>query len=161
MKNIFFLFLLLFVNSCVIFKKNNSLILDKKVSQQTFTHNKKFAWFDQEYNSYTPNNEIVNQLKPLKNELKVLVIAGTWCGDTQRELPRFYKLANQIGIPEENIALILVDENKKSKYLNVSVLEVTNVPTFIFFKDGKEQGRIIEKPKNSLEEDLANLLALM
>lgn len=153
--------MLLFVNSCTIFKKNNSSILNQRASQNIFINNKQFDWFDEEYKSYKPNNEIVNQLKPLKNELKILVVAGTWCGDTQRELPRFYKLTNQIGIPNENIELILVDENKKSNYLNISALEVNNVPTFIFFKDGKEQGRIIEKPKNTLEEDLANLLSLM
>ena len=55
----------------------------------------------------------------------------------------------------------MVDEKKESNALNISVLQVTNVPTFIFFKDGKEQGRIIEKPKNTLEEDIANLLRLM
>jgi hypothetical protein len=40
------------------------------------------------------------------------------------------------------------------------VIQVSNIPTFIFFKDGKELGRIIEKPVVTLEDDLAKLLQI-
>jgi len=149
------------LSSCGIFINNSSKILNERATQASFTNNKKYAWFDAEYNAYKVNPELVNQLKPLKNDLKVLIVAGSWCGDTQRELPRFFKIANEIGIPNQNIELIMVNESKVSKAINVSVLQVSNVPTFIFFKDGKEQGRIIEKPKNTIEEDICNLLHLM
>lgn len=152
---------IILVSSCGIFKNNSSKVLNGRASQATFTHNKQFDWFDNEYNAYKVNNELINQLKPLKNDLKVLIVAGSWCGDTQRELPRFFKIANEVGIPHQNIELIMVDESKVSSAINVSVLQVSNIPTFIFFKDGKEQGRIVEKPKNTLEEDLCNLLNLM
>lgn len=162
-----YIFLLLTASACTTCKnftsqnQNGNMILDGRVSKNDLSNNKNFKWFDDGYNSYKPNPEIVNQLKPLKEDLKILVIGGTWCGDTQRELPHFYKLVDAIGIPGRNIELIMVNEQKETNTLNVSVLQVTNVPTFIFFKDGKEQGRIIEKPKNTLEEDIANLLHLM
>ncbi len=161
MKSKILLIAIILISSCGIFKNNYSKILNGRASQATFTKSKQFAWFDSEYNAYKVNTELVNQLKPLKNDLKVLIVAGSWCGDTQRELPRFFKIANEVGVPNQNIELIMVDESKVSSAINVSVLQVTNIPTFIFFKDGKEQGRIIEKPKNTLEEDLCNLLHLM
>jgi thiol-disulfide isomerase/thioredoxin len=160
MKSIFTIISLLVIGSCGIFKNKTTMILNGRATQEILT-NKHYAWFTEEYNSYKANKELINQLKPLKEDLKVLIVAGTWCGDTQRELPRFFKIANQIGIPAENIEMIMVNEKKQSAAFNISVIQVTNIPTFIFFKDGKEQGRIIEKPKTTIEEDLCNLLNLM
>lgn len=151
----------LVICSCSVFKNKNNMVLNGSVTQAKLINNKNFTWFDNEYKNYQPNMELVNQLKPLKEDLKVLIIAGTWCSDTQRELPRFFKIANTVGIPQKNIEIVMVNENKVCTSFNISVLEVTNVPTFIFFKDGKEQGRIIEKPKVTLEEDICNLLSLM
>jgi thiol-disulfide isomerase/thioredoxin len=147
-------------SSCSIFNKNKNskMELNGITKQADLTGNKKIKWFDEEYKNYTPNQVIIKSLKPLKNEIKVLVVAGSWCSDTQRELPRFFKIANEIGILNNNIEMIMVDENKKSTAFNISVIQVTNIPTFIFFKDGKELGRIIEKPHDSLEEDLVKLL---
>jgi thiol-disulfide isomerase/thioredoxin len=150
---------IILISACGIFKSNK--IMNGSVSESDLKNNKNIDWFKSVYANYTPNKEVINQLKPLHKDLKVLIIAGAWCGDTQRELPRFFKLANEIGMPDKNIATIMVDESKETKAFNVSVLEVKNIPTFIFFKDGKEVGRIIEKPKVSLESDLAELLKLM
>lgn len=148
--------------SCSIFNKNSNskMILNGISTQAILTGNKNFSWFDEEYNNYVPNQLIINIIKPLKNEIKVLVIAGSWCGDTQRELPRFFKITNEIGIPNNQIEMMMVDENKKTPAFNISVIQVTNIPTFIFFKDGKELGRIIEKPQTTLENDLAKLLQI-
>jgi thiol-disulfide isomerase/thioredoxin len=149
-------------SSCSIINKNNKsrMILNGTTTQAILTGNKNFSWFDEDYKNYVPNQEIINSLKPLKNEIKVLVIAGSWCGDTQRELPRFFKMINSIGVPNNQIEMIMVDENKKTAAFNISVIQVSNIPTFIFFKDGKELGRIIEKPVITLEDDLAKLLQI-
>ena len=88
------------------------MVLNGSVTQAKLVNNKNFTWFDNEYKNYQPNMELVNQLKPLKEDLKVLIIAGTWCSDTQRELPRFFKIANTVGIPEKNIEIIMVNESK-------------------------------------------------
>jgi hypothetical protein len=153
---------LIIFSSCSIFNKNKTakMELNGITKQADLTGNKKIKWFDEEYKNYVPNQVIINQLKPLKNKLNVLIIAGAWCSDTQRELPRFFKIINEIGVPNNHIEMIMVDENKKTVAFNISVLQVTNIPTFIFFKDGKELGRIIEKPQVTLEDDLANLLQL-
>jgi hypothetical protein len=37
-------------------------------------------------------------------------------------------------------------------------LHVTNVPTFIFYKDGKEMNRIVEFPIKTLESDMLTIL---
>lgn len=149
-------------SSCSIFNKNKTskMELNGITKQADLTGNKIITWFDDEYKNYVPNQLVINSIKPLKNEIKVLVVAGSWCGDTQRELPRFFKIINSIGVPNNQIEMIMVDENKKTAAFNISVIQVTNIPTFIFFKDGKELGRIIEKPQTTLEDDLAKMLQI-
>ena len=153
---------LIMFSSCSIFNKNSNskIILNGITTQAILTGNKSFSWFDEEYKNYVPNQLVINSLKPLKNEIKVLVVAGSWCGDTQRELPRFFKIMNSIGVPNNQIEMIMVDVNKKTAAFNISVIQVSNIPTFIFFKDGKELGRIIEKPLVTLEDDLSKLLQI-
>ena len=37
-------------------------------------------------------------------------------------------------------------------------LNITNVPTFIFYKNGKEVNRIVESPRVSLEQDMIDII---
>jgi thiol-disulfide isomerase/thioredoxin len=131
-------------------------ILNGSVQKAVLMNKNKFPWFNQEYSNYKPNNSILGQLKIYESEMRVLIFAGSWCSDTQRELPRFYKIMEAIGVKESQMELIMLDQNKKSPYFNVDILAIENVPTFIFFKNGKEIGRIIEKPNLTLEEEILN-----
>ena len=106
-----------------------------------------FKWFAQNQQGYTPNADAVNALKTNASTLHFIVFGGTWCGDTKYILPKFYSLADAAAIPANNISLIGVDRSKKTLgYLSES-LNVTNVPTIIVLKDGKEIGRVVEYGK--------------
>lgn len=131
-------------------------IINGSVQKAVLMNKNKFPWFNSEYANYIPNEAILGQLKIYVPEIRVLIFAGTWCSDTQRELPRFYKIMAAIGVNEAQMELIMLDQNKKSRYFNVEVLAIENIPTFIFLKNGKEVGRIIEKPNLTLEEDILN-----
>jgi len=37
-------------------------------------------------------------------------------------------------------------------------LNITNIPTFIFYKNGKEMHRIVESPMESLEKDMLKII---
>ncbi len=82
---------------------------------------------------------------------------GTWCSDSKREVPRFYKIIKLINYDENKIELICVDRKKEVTNYDVSNYDIKYVPTFIFLKDEKEIGRIIESPKQKLEEDLLEI----
>ena len=111
-------------------------------------------WFDKGFNIYKVDSEIVNRLN--LSGLKVEVVFGTWCGDSQREVPRFAKIAQTAGF--ENIKFVAVDRTKNAEGTNVKDLNIERVPTFIVFRDSVELGRIVESPKASLEMDLYNIL---
>ena len=83
---------------------------------------------------------------------------GTWCHDSKREVPRLYKILDDIGHNESNLEIIGLTKDKKGYFNDYSQYRITNTPTFIFFHKGEEIGRIIERPKGSLESRIQFIL---
>lgn len=115
-------------------------------------------WFQSNLESYQVD---LTQIESIKEELtsyKILVFMGTWCGDSKREVPRFIKILKTVNFPMENLKIIAVDKRKthykKSPQGEEWGLNIRRVPTFIFYKNGREINRIIESPVTSLEEDI-------
>lgn len=116
--------------------------------------------FINEYQAYKPNQEILTQLKKYIYDCQIVLVLGTWCHDSQQQVPRFYKLLDELHYNTSAITNICVDKNKNAEGTSVNTLNIERVPTFIFFKDDKEIGRIIETPNTSLEEDTYHILAI-
>lgn len=118
-----------------------------------------YAWFDSGYAAYRPNPEYLERLKGMKDSVQILIVYGSWCPDSKREMPHFFKIMDQIGFPADRITMIATDRTKRLPEGIPEQYGVTHVPTFILTYRGVEAGRIVELPKNSLEQDLVELLA--
>lgn len=117
------------------------------------------SWFDTNYEEYSPDAAVVEKLKPLIEDLEITLFMGTWCGDSKREVPALFKLLDALEFPADEVKLITMDTDKKTPENLEKGLDVTNVPTIIFMKDGKELNRIVEYPIESLEEDMLSILS--
>ncbi|MES2458627.1 MAG: thioredoxin family protein [Bacteroidota bacterium] len=117
------------------------------------------AVYDVVYPAYEPDPAVVTKIKPLVEGIRVTLVLGTWCGDSKMQVPRFLKLADQLGIDERALTIIAVDGFKDAEEGLLDGLEIEFVPTFIFYGKGLELGRITETPQTTLEEDLLNLLS--
>jgi thiol-disulfide isomerase/thioredoxin len=117
------------------------------------------AFYEDEYRIYEPSEKVVETLRRLPAGWETTVVLGTWCSDSQREVPRFLRVADEAGIPDSLITLIGVDRKKEAKGIELDDLEIQLVPTFIFYRNGKEMGRIVETPKDNLETDMLVILA--
>lgn len=116
------------------------------------------GWFDEEYSNYKiRENELMKVPGKLEN-ITITIVMGTWCGDSRREVPRFYKILDSLKFPDEKISLIFVDRRKKGLEDEVEGLDIKFVPTIIFYKDDEEIGRIIETPDETLEEDVKSIV---
>jgi thiol-disulfide isomerase/thioredoxin len=112
------------------------------------------------YTGYRVDESFIDTLKAKAGDnLKIDVYLAFWCGDSKRNLPPFLKIIETIDNPKVQVNYYTVKRkpNKETKYF-VADLKVERVPTFIFYRDGKEIGRIIENPKNSLEEDFLEII---
>ncbi len=121
-------------------------------------------WFQPGYTTYQPNASVMQQLKKVDRKgVSVEVWLGTWCGDSKREVPRFFKIIDSfasIPVPLKVIGLGGRDSlYKQSPTHEEEGKGIYRVPVFIVYKDGKEIGRINEYPVLSLEKDLLAILS--
>ena len=110
--------------------------------------------FKRNYDAY----EVTAVIDELPADLEVKILFGTWCHDSEREVPRMLKLLAASGVKEENISLISLDIRKEEPEGRAKALEVRFTPTFVFFSEGAELGRIIERPVVDLTHDLTALV---
>jgi len=117
-------------------------------------------WYVPGYDHYQPDTKVIEKCqKKLDDDLRIIVVMGTWCSDSRREVPHFYKIMDLLQFPTYNIKLIFVDRNKEDGNGEAAKLRITKVPTFIVTdRSGGELGRITEKPKKTLEKDLYKIL---
>lgn len=118
-------------------------------------------WFNDYYSYYEVDEDVVEKLKPLVKDVTIKAFMGTWCDDSRREIPNFYKTMDATGFNYSNLELITVNEKKKAKRLEKGY-KITHVPTFIFYKNGKEIGRFVEYAVgdgSTLEGDFLKILS--
>jgi thiol-disulfide isomerase/thioredoxin len=116
-------------------------------------------WFLKGYDEYQFNSEAVNKLFDIsKDNITIKIVMGTWCPDSRREVPRFMRIIDAWQFPADKITFIGVDNEKLSPIGEYDKLNIQRVPTFIFYKNNIELGRIIENPVTSLEQDIVNIL---
>lgn len=115
------------------------------------------------YKDFQVDEGLVEALaSKLDGELKVDVYFGFWCSDSKDNVPPFLKIMDVLEsfnnkVMTVNYYTVERKPTKETKYY-VEEFKVERVPTFIFYKEGKEIGRIVENPKNSLIEDMMNIL---
>jgi thiol-disulfide isomerase/thioredoxin len=118
--------------------------------------------FQQEYSGYQPDENTVKQLKQIirshPDAYKIVVIFGEWCSDSQREVPRFFKVMDAVGFPADQVEIYAVNRKKQGVTVDLSGYQVQYVPLFIINESGMEKGRIIESPEQSLEKDWLAIL---
>ncbi|MBK1438632.1 thioredoxin family protein [Parapedobacter sp. ISTM3] len=120
-------------------------------------------WYDRSYDGYTIDSGLAKQFAPLLDGKVIEVFAGSWCGDTRREIPRLMKLLNSSNFDTTQLKLIFVDNSrdlyKQSPQHEEAGKAIHRIPTIIVYEDGKELNRIVETPVNSLEQDLLDILS--
>ena len=117
------------------------------------------SWFTKGYDEYSIDSEALNKLLDIsKDNVKIIVIMGTWCSDSRREVPGFMRILDIWKFPISQLSFIGVDKAKNSPVEEYHSLKIQKVPTFIIYKNNIEAGRIIENPVTSLEQDMVNIL---
>lgn len=115
-------------------------------------------YFFEEYRNYKADRELSESIKNKIFNCSITIVLATWCHDSQLQVPRFMKILDNIDYNTNYLKIICVDKEKKAGDIDISMLDIKKVPTFIFYKEDKEVGRIIETPSETLEIDTFNIL---
>ena len=116
------------------------------------------------YDAYTPDAATVAKIgeavAKAKGDLRIEVIFGSWCSDSQEQLPAFLKILDQAGKDAAIPAVYTgVPRAKEKRGDLMTKLKIEAIPTFIVYRKDAEIGRIVETPKATLEADLLEILA--
>jgi len=130
------------------------------ISRELIQNDTAFKWYAENQKGYNPNVEALAGLKKNADSIQLLTFMGTWCEDSHFIIPKFFALADAAGFSKDRITLIGVDRKKKTLSHLSEALNVTNVPTIIVLKNGKEVGRVVEFGKYGLfDKELGEILS--
>lgn len=115
-------------------------------------------WYNNEYVDYEPDVFLLEQIKGVSDSIDIQIFMGTWCIDSRREVPRFLKIMDKSKFNQNKLQIINVDRKKISPTHEERNKNIEFVPTFVFYKNEIEIGRIVEFPIITLESDLLSIL---
>ncbi len=118
------------------------------------------GWESYSAPSYMPNLKRANEISEVAtdNGVDFIIFAGSWCSDSETELPKIYKLITGAGIFPDKIILYGVDRQKDEPSGIAKEYKIEKVPTLVLEVEGEEIGRIVETPKLSWEENILTIL---
>jgi hypothetical protein len=117
-----------------------------------------FDWMQKGMNSYQPDSASILFLKKNLAQYDIVVLMGTWCGDSKDLLPKFYKTLQLANYPMLQLTMYGLNRKKEALNFEERLYKVTNIPVFILSKEHREIGRITESVEKSIEQDLVKLL---
>jgi len=131
------------------------------ISREVLIADTSFTWLSSAKN-FVPEKAAVESLRKNKDSVQLLVFMGTWCEDSHDVIPRLYSVTDAAGFSQDRITLIGVDRKKTTLSHLTEALGITNVPTIIVMKHGKEVGRIVEYGKyGMIDRELGEILNSM
>ena len=112
-----------------------------------------------ENDRYQPDNAFIEKLKKSTTAVQVIVFFGSWCSDSQREVPRFLKIMELVQNPGMTFKMLGLDRSKRDEGGLAEGYQIEFVPTFVVLHNEQEIGRIVETPTVGIEQDLVEILA--
>ena len=156
----------LMLTSNILFSQDYKLTTDEKknvpmlvgtITRSMLTEDTFGEWFKKSYDIHKLDQKTLEKVSKDFTNLNITIVLGTWCGDSKEFVPPFLKILDTLGFPESNLKLVCVDRQRQGIADEVKDLDIKLVPTFIFYRDEKEIGRIIESPKQGLEKDFLKI----
>lgn len=115
------------------------------------------AFYQQEYATYSPDSEIIQQIDQQLNNYHLTIVMGSWCSDSQEQVPRIYKILDQLHFPGNQVTLICVDRKRKPSMPTFSVwISSLSRPLFLTKAVRKQAVSLKHPPKPSKKTSLVS-----
>ena len=140
--------------------ENNEKMLKGIIDKNDLLQDTSFHWYAESQRIYPhPDSAAVAALRSNKDSIYFLIFGGTWCMDTHFVLPKFYKIEEAAGFPEDHVTVFAVDRRMNTIGNIARAMHVRITPTIIVLKNGKELGRLVEYGKTGRwEQELAAII---
>ncbi len=123
-----------------------------------------------EYHGYRSESGATEALKAGMEGVEFVCVLGTWCDDSRQVVPRLWRIMDELSIPESKITMYAVGSSRFTRDMPIPPAvfdwsidtkkwyDVKAVATIIVMREGKEIGRIVEAPAETLENDLLKIV---
>ncbi len=117
--------------------------------------------------TYRLNQEVMNKLKHCADKFVVVTFSAEWCKDCAANIPVIALISEATGLEVRIFGGLMKDPLSHTRKWRippsppeVETFHVDKIPLIILFsKEGKEVGKIIEKPEEpTLEEELLKII---
>jgi hypothetical protein len=123
-------------------------------TQRLFTE---YPSFKQIFEAYQPSQQEISAVQNLTGK-SLIVLFGTWCHDSEREIPRLLKLLEVSQVKLKALSLRALNYSKQDPSGLHHTYNLESTPTIILLDGEQELGRIVEAPRVSLGQDLAGFI---
>jgi thioredoxin 1 len=110
--------------------------------------------FAKEYNDFKPSAEQLKDIQALAGK-DIVTLFGTWCHDSEREVPRLLKLLELGNVQVKQLTLYAVSRQKDDPNGYSEKYQLMYTPTIVVNDGPREIARVVERPEGSLAGDLA------
>ena len=115
--------------------------------------------YSMRYVDYVPNSDAIQAIHNYPKPLEIKVFWGDWCKDSKKHVPGFIKSMEFAENKNIQVVYINLDRQKKEPAEAIAGWDIQQIPTFIVISNGKEVGRVVETPKTTIEQDIAEILS--
>ena len=135
-------------------------ILLGEINWEGLTKPSYVEWFNPNYLNYQVDAASLEAVATEVSDIRVVMFMGTWCEDSQLQVPQFYKILDDINFDINKMTVFAIDRSDDGLVVPEKYSEygIVNVPTFIFYRSEKEIGRITEYPIKTLEKDMGDII---
>ncbi|AZQ85579.1 thioredoxin family protein [Colwellia sp. Arc7-635] len=147
-------FILVASSACAASHEEKNTMALGEISQQQLVTN--YRAFQDGYQKFQLSKAEINQIKRWPDDLHIDVYFGSWCHDSEREVPRFLKMMAENSTLSNR--LIGLNYDKLEPGGSAKKHEISYTPTFVVYQNNREIGRIIERPNVSLTADISAML---
>lgn len=126
--------------------------------------------WDEEYFTYEPDRRLKDELAENLQDVHIKCVIGTWCPDCRREIPRLWRILEEVDYPASSVKMYAVASSRFTRDMPIPAealnwsdtikkfYKVDAVATIMFTRGGVELGRIVESPDVTLEEDMLKIV---
>lgn len=132
----------------------NQRILLGTVSQANLADS---IWYRENYSLEVVSLDTLDIINNFSKEVTVEVFFGTWCDDSRHWVPAFIGLIDKTELADQ-VSLVALPRSKKTAETARLKEIIERVPTFVFWREGQEIGRIVETPEVSLAVDMIRII---
>ncbi|MEO1021665.1 MAG: thioredoxin family protein [Bacteroidota bacterium] len=126
------------------------------VTPEQITTNQRL--FDVYSKRYKPNKKAISQLNEVQDSLQIIVAFGMWCHDSKKHVPALLRVLRELDNPRITTEFRALTRKKEDPKNTKNAFNIIRTPTIMLFRSGSELGRIIETPRESVEEDLVSII---